>query len=111
MLKHCKTRLTQMLFPSGSTLDHEILLFFFALLNMPNHRRNDVNLLLCNHVDMHLEFTMHSSIVSVKLIINSTFEKNCIMIFLIFKSKQTVEKNNDGQNHNRKEKKKRPKKG
>jgi hypothetical protein len=100
-----------MLFPSGSTLDHEILLISFALLNMPNHRRNDVNLLQCNHVDMHLEFTIHSSIVSVKLIVNSTFEKNCIMNFLIFKSKQAVKKNIDGQNHHKKDKRRRPKKG
>jgi hypothetical protein len=58
-----------MLFPSGSTLDRKILLISFALLSMSYHRRNDVNLLQCNHVDMHLEFTIHSSIVSAKLIV------------------------------------------
>jgi hypothetical protein len=77
-----------MLFPSGSTLDNKILLICFALLFKPRHKRNDVNLLQCNPADMHLEFTIHSNTISVKLILNFGFKKIYIMNFLIFKYKQ-----------------------
>jgi hypothetical protein len=56
-----------MLFPSGSTLDHKILLICFSLLFKPHHKRNDVNLLQYNPADMHLEFTIHSNTISVKI--------------------------------------------
>jgi len=107
VLKHCKTRLIQTLFPTGSTLHHKILLISFALLFKPNHKRNDVNLLQCNPVKMHLEFTIHFSVMCVKFIVNLKFEKICIMNFLTFRSKQI---GTDDRNHHKGDKKGRPKK-